>query len=89
MIQQKAVIYQKKNIVDPRILIWGFGYLEADFWQYYRIDLIKYGFNEKISWRRFLVFIKALPETSAFNRFLRNKDNRNFAEFEEIASVNN
>jgi hypothetical protein len=62
--------------------------LEADFWRFYKIDLIKDAFSRKMSFRRFLIFIRGLPEESAFNCFIRNKDNRNFVEYDEYLIEN-
>lgn len=69
----------KKNI-DPRIIIWGWGALEADFLRFYKIDLVYEGFSKRLTWRKFLILTRGLPEDSAFSRFYNNKDNRNFVE---------
>ncbi|MEN8907893.1 MAG: hypothetical protein ABF289_18230 [Clostridiales bacterium] len=85
--QKITKIKQKKNTGDLRIIIWGFGYLEADFWRYYKIDLVMAVFNNEITWRRFINFVKSLPEESAFHAFIRNKENRNFVEYDEIENL--
>jgi len=36
-----------------------------------------------LTWRRFLVFIRGLPDDSAFKAWVNNKNNRNFVEFDE------
>lgn len=63
--------------------MWAWGPLEADFWQYYRIDLQQEGFSDKLSWRKFLVFFRGLPSESAFRRWYEDKSNRSFAEWTE------
>ncbi|WP_407901391.1 Gp15 family bacteriophage protein [Halalkalibacterium halodurans] len=63
--------------------MWSWGALEADFWRFYRIDLNKEAFTNRLSWRRFLVFVRALPEDSAFQRFLSDRKNRTMAEWDE------
>lgn len=40
--------------------------------------------KQDLTWRKFLVFIRGLPENSAFKAWLSNKHNRNFVEFEEV-----
>lgn len=85
--QKQAITKQKKNTGDLRIIIWGFGYLEADFWRFYKIDLAKVIFDNSITFRRFINFVKSLPEESAFHAFLRNKENRNFVEYDEIENL--
>jgi hypothetical protein len=72
----------KKN-VEPRIIIWAWGSLEADFLRFYKINLNHVHENNLISWRRFLVLVRELPETSAYYRFLQNKENRNFVNMDD------
>ena len=72
----------KKN-VEPRIIIWAWGSLEADFLRFYKINLNYVHENNLISWRKFLVLVRELPETSAYYRFLQNKENRNFVNMDD------
>ncbi|OFW61775.1 MAG: hypothetical protein A2Z35_05960 [Actinobacteria bacterium RBG_19FT_COMBO_36_27] len=51
--------------------------------RFYKIDLVEEGFNDKLTWRRFLVFIRGLPEDSSFNYFCKNKENRDFVEYDD------
>lgn len=85
--KKKAInnIQQKKNSSNLKVIIWGFGFLEADFWRYYNIDLVKACFENTITWRRFINFVKSLPEESAFVAFLKNKENRSFIDNDEIS----
>jgi len=63
--------------------------LEADFMRYYNIDLVEESVNNTLSWRRFLLFIQALPPGSAYERWLSNNKNRQFAEWNgEIVDEN-
>ncbi|MED4127712.1 Gp15 family bacteriophage protein [Shouchella hunanensis] len=63
--------------------MWGWAALEADFYRFYRIHLTQEGFENRLSWRRFLVFVRGLPEDSAFQRFLQDKKNRSMAEWDQ------
>jgi hypothetical protein len=36
-----------------------------------------------LTWRRFLILVRELPEESAYQRWIRNKDNRSFVEFND------
>ena len=72
--------FSKKNL-DPRLIIWAWGALEADFWRFYKIDINN---ESSLTLRKFLVFIRGLPDDSAFKAWANNKDNRNFVEFEEV-----
>lgn len=63
--------------------MWAWGSLEADFMQYYKIDLQADGFSDKISWRKFLILFRGLPAESAFQRWYADKSNRSFAEWTE------
>lgn len=72
-----------KKQLDPRLLMWAWGSLEADFWRYYKMDLQQEGFSNRISWRKFIILCKGLPKGSAFQRWYSDKDNRNFAEWSE------
>jgi hypothetical protein len=76
---------EPKKRVDPRLILWAWGSLEADFWRYYKMNLTEEGFSNRLSWRKFLIFVKGLPSDSAFQRWLSDKDNRNFAEWSEEA----
>lgn len=44
---------------------------------------MKAGFNEEISWRRFMVLVAGLPVDSAYQSWLRNTKNRAFASWDE------
>ncbi|MFB4260267.1 Gp15 family bacteriophage protein [Shouchella clausii] len=63
--------------------MWAWAALEADFYRFYGINLTKEGFENRLSWRRFLVFVRGLPEDSAFQRFLQDKKKRSAAEWDE------
>jgi hypothetical protein len=76
---------EPKKRVDPRLLLWAWGPLEADFWRYYKIDLQQEGLSDRLTWRRFLVLVRGLPSDSAFVNWLRDKDNRDLAEWSEDA----
>ena len=73
-----------KKRADPRLLVWAWGALEADFLRYYRLDLNKEAFTNRISLRRFAVLVAGLPEGSAYVRFLRNKSNRSMVEINSV-----
>ena len=73
--------YQGKKRVDPRLLLWAWGYLEADFLRHYQIDLQEEGLSNRLTWRRFLILVRGLPDDSAFYRWMRDKDNRSLAEW--------
>ncbi len=51
--------------------------------RFYNIDLVKSGFKNEITWRKFLILLRSLPEESAYYRFTKNKENRNFVEYRE------
>jgi len=72
-----------KKRSDPRVIVWAWGAIEADFAGYYGIDLVEEGFKDTLSWRRFFMLLKGLPEGSAYARWLKNKENRQFAEWSE------
>ena len=76
--------HRRKKRTDPRLIIWAWGALEADFWQYYRTDLNELAFSNSMSMRRFSVLVGGLPTESAFARWLRNKKNRDMAEISII-----
>lgn len=76
---------ETKKRVDPRLLLWAWGPLEADFWRYYKIDLQQEGLSDRLTWRRFLVLVRGLPSDSAFVNWLGDKDNRDLAEWSEDA----
>lgn len=59
---------------DLRLIVWGWGFLEADFARFYHLDLYEEVFVEDISQRRFFALISGLGEDSAFIRFYRSKD---------------
>ena len=63
--------------------------LEADFTRYYNIDLVEEGLSNRLSWRRFLLFIRALPPDSAYTRWLSENKNRQFAEWNGESTINN
>ncbi|WP_353625783.1 Gp15 family bacteriophage protein [Bacillus sp. JCM 19041] len=63
--------------------MWAWAALEADFYRFYDLNLTKEGFGNRLSWRRFLVFVRGLPEDSAFQRFLQDRKNRNLAEWNQ------
>ena len=67
----------KKNLT-PKVFIWGFGKIEADFLRFYNIDIIEEGFSRKMTWRRFLILLNNLPQDAAFIRWINNKDNFKF-----------
>ena len=69
-----------KKRTDPRLLTWGWGALEADFWRYYGLDLNEEAFANSLSFRRFMVFVRGLPADSAWQRWLANSRNRDLAE---------
>ena len=60
------------------MIIWAWGAIESDFLNYYNIDLNNVHKNNLITFRKFLLLVRELPEHSAFQRWLRDKDNRNF-----------
>jgi hypothetical protein len=59
------------------LIIWAWGALEADFHRFYDMDLNFLHTNNKISWRKFLLLIRGLPNNSAYASFLTEKENRN------------
>ena len=73
-----------KKRADPRLLVWAWGALEADFLRYYQLDLNTEAFTNKISLRKFAVLVAGLPGDSAYVRFLRNKSNRDMVEIHNI-----
>lgn len=76
---------RKKRGGDPRLIVWAWGPLEADFWRYYRIDLTKEAMTNRLSWRRFLILLQGLPGDSAFARWINNREDRALAEWDESA----
>jgi hypothetical protein len=68
----------------PKIIIWAWGSLEADFKRFYDLDLNYIHKNNLITWRKFLILVRGLPEDSAYNRWYNDKENRNFVEAEEV-----
>jgi len=79
----------RKKRSDPRLIVWAWGFIEADFLRYYSIDLVEASFENKLTWRRFFVLLKSLPEESAYVRWLKVKENRQFAEWSEEAIERN
>lgn len=73
-------ISSKKKGEDSRLIIWAWGALEADFERFYGMDLNYVHKNNIITFRRFLILVRGLPESSAFNRWYHQKENRNFIE---------
>ena len=65
------------------MLLWAWGALEADFVRYYNIDLVEKGLNDRITWHYFLSLVRGLPADSAYSLWLKNKENRTFAEWSE------
>jgi hypothetical protein len=81
-----GIQYQEiKKHVDPRLILWAWGPLEADFWRYYKIDLQQEGLSDRLTWRRFQVLVRGLPADSAFSRWLQDTSNRDLAEWSEEA----
>jgi hypothetical protein len=64
-------------------MIWAWGAIEADFFRFYNLDLNYVYENDCITWRKFIILIKGLPESSAFYRWYNKKDNRNFVDSSE------
>ena len=50
---------------------------------YYRLDLNKCCFSNEITWRKFLVLVRELPNESSYFRWMKNEDNRKFAQYDE------
>lgn len=61
------------------MLLWGWPYLEADFFRYYNLDLYDLIWKEEISTRRFSVLKNGLPPDSAWARFIMNEENYELA----------
>ena len=74
---------EKKRGGDPRLIIWAWGPLEADFQRYYRVDLTEAAMNNRLTWRKFLILLGNLPPDSAFMRWLQDRSNRALAEWDE------
>jgi hypothetical protein len=77
--------FRKKKQIDPRLIIWAWAAIEADFLRHYRIDLLDDGFTDNLSWRRFLLLVRNLPRDSAYYNWLTNKSNRSMAEWSDEA----
>jgi hypothetical protein len=45
--------------------------------------LVEAGLSGVLSWRRFLILVRGLPVGSAYARWLKDKDNRSLAEWDE------
>lgn len=69
------------------MIIWAWGALEADFQRFYNMDLNYIHRNNLITWRKFLILIKGLPDNSAYYYWYKNKDNRNFVELSENSDI--
>ncbi len=73
---------KRKKVDDPRILNWGWGYLEADFQRFYNMDLNREVFRNDMSMRRLLILLRGLPAESAFGHFYNDKTNRDAATYD-------
>ena len=62
--------------LNPLILNWGWGYLEADFQRFYAIDLNRSVFKNHMSLRRLMILVRGLPPESNFARFYHDKSGR-------------
>lgn len=58
-----------------RIFIWGWDKIEADFYRFYQADLYEEVYVKKITFRRFVALVSALPADSAWVRFAGDKNN--------------
>lgn len=56
---------------DPRLLIWAWKSVEADFQRYYGVDLVKE--LGSISFRRLLTLVTLLPPDSATVAFIKDR----------------
>lgn len=65
---------KKVDSFDPRLLIWGWGALEADYLRFYQIDLTRAVWESGMSLHRFMTLTSGLPPDSAWVRFLQNDD---------------
>ncbi len=74
---------RKKKRVDPRILVWAWGAIEADFLRFYKMDLIEEGLKDTLTWRRFMVLLRNLPSESAFATWMKDKEKREYAEWDQ------
>jgi hypothetical protein len=45
--------------------------------------------NLNITWRKFLILVRELPDNSAYQRWLNDKDNRSFIELRDEDSIYN
>ena len=63
--------------------MWAWGPLEADFKRFYNMDLQQEGFNDWLTWRKFVLLVRGLPDDSAYTKWMRNKENRAFVESSE------
>ena len=73
-----------KKRADPRLLVWAWGALEADFWRFYQLDLVEEAFTNHLSLRRFSVLVEGLPQDSAYIRFLQRRENRSLSELNSV-----
>jgi len=67
---------------DPRLIVWAWGALEADFQRYYRMDLNDEVFGKAMTARRLGILVRGLPADSAFAWWLKDTKNRDFATYD-------
>lgn len=72
--------YNRKKKSEERQIIWGWGWLEADFQRFYQIDLNFEVYQNGMSNRRFMNLLKGIPPESGWGYFLRQKDNRDLVQ---------
>ena len=70
--------HYKKKGEDPRLLVWAWGVLEADFQRFYGMDLNKEVYQNNMTSRRFMTLVRGIPPESSFGHWYRDKTNRDF-----------
>ena len=74
---KRRIRYKKKG-EDPRLLVWAWGALEADFQRFYGMDLNVEVYEKSMSSRRFMTLVRGIPPESSFGSWYRDKTNRDF-----------
>ena len=69
---------RKKN--ELRQIVWGWGWLEADFQRFYQMDLNYEVYQNGMSHRRFMILLRGIPPESGWGYFLQKKDNRDLVQ---------
>jgi len=79
----------KKNGLDPKLIIWGWGYIEADFQREYRLDLNELIFGRQITLRRFMILLRGLSGRSAWASYAGDDKNKSLAQdYDNLNKIN-